>query len=214
MKPFPRPGLYAITDATLQPSGRLKQVVEASISGGAVAIQYRDKGVSDARRRREASELLALCRSRGVPFIINDDIHLAQAVGADGVHVGKDDCTIESAREALGVKFIIGISCYDSAQRALDAQRLGASYIAYGSFYPSNTKRDATRATTKLLRETRAQLHIPIVAIGGITPQNGAPLLDAGADLLAAIHGVFGSTDPKAAAKAYAALFKAKERNV
>lgn len=214
MKPFPRRGLYAITDAALQPSGRLKQVVEASISGGAVAIQYRDKGVDDSRRRGEASELLALCRTHGVPFIINDDIQLAQEVGADGIHLGKDDRSIESAREALGAKFIIGISCYNSAQRALHAQRREASYIAYGSFYPSTTKPAATHATTKLLRETRAQLHIPIVAIGGITPQNGVPLLDAGADVLAAIHGVFGATDPEAAAKAYAALFEAKERRV
>ena len=214
MKPFPTRGLYAITDTALQSPGRLIEVVEASISGGAVAIQYRDKSGDVSRRRAEASELLALCRARGVPLIVNDDIELAQEIGADGVHLGKDDRSIESARESLGSEFTIGVSCYNSAQRALHAQRLDASYIAYGSFYPSTTKPGATRATAKLLRETRAQLHVPVAAIGGITPQNGGPLLDAGADLLAAIHGVFGAADPRAAAKAYAVLFEAKGRRV
>lgn len=210
MTPLPRHGLYAITDSTLLSPSRLETAVESAIRGGAAVIQYRDKGTDLPRRRREAAALAVLCRSRGVPLIVNDDIELARVIAADGVHVGRDDQSLESARAALGPQAIIGVSCYDSMERALRAQSAGANYVAFGRFFSSRTKPEAIQANLQLLRDVRSRIAVPIVAIGGITSTNGAALLDAGADLLAVIHSVFGHRDPKAAAREYLPLFEGR----
>jgi thiamine-phosphate pyrophosphorylase len=200
-------GLYAIADTQYLSEARLTAAVREAIAGGASLIQYRDKGADAARRHAQARALLALCRSYGVPFIINDDVGLAAALGADGVHIGLDDPTLTDARRRLGADRLIGVSCYNELERALIAQAQGADYVAFGSFFPSPTKPQAVRAGVELLRTARAQLHIPIVAIGGITPENGADLLAAGADALAVIDGVFNQPDIRAAAQRYARLF-------
>ena len=170
-------------------------------------LQYRDKTSDAERRLREAHELSALCHAFAVPLIINDDVGLARASGAAGVHLGEDDEAIAGARAALGAGAIIGVSCYDSLQRAQDAVGRGADYLAFGAFFPSRTKPGARRATPSLLRDARG-LGLPLVAIGGITHENGGSLIEAGADYLAVVSGLFGASDIRAAARRYAALFE------
>ena len=200
-------GLYAITDALLIPDDRLTEAVEQAILGGARLIQYRDKSHDDARRLTQARTLNELCQHHAVPLIINDDVELAAQVGAAGVHVGKDDSAFAIARARLGVNALIGVSCYDRLDLALEAVRAGADYVAFGAFFPSPTKPTEIRASVALLRKARATLNVPIVAIGGITPDNAPLLLDVGADALAVVSGVFGQPDIQAAARRYANLF-------
>ncbi len=205
-------GLYAITDARLQAEGSLCERVGLAIEGGAAIIQYRDKS-NDARRRRQQARALAeLCRARGACLIINDDVALAADSGADGVHLGSEDSALPAARRVLGDTAIIGISCYnrlDLAQRAVDQ---GADYLAFGRFFPSQTKPDAVQAGVELIREARARWALPVAAIGGITPQNAAPLLAAGAAMLAVVQGVFAAPDVRRAAASYAVLFDDRRR--
>lgn len=204
-------GLYVITDGQLLPGARLADGVRAAIEGGAVMVQYRDKSGDDGRRHAEAAMLARLCRELGALFIVNDDPALAAAAGADGVHLGKDDAAFPSARALLGDRAIIGVSCYDSLERARHAQALGADYVAFGSFFPSLTKPHAVPAPLALLTQARTELTIPVVAIGGITPDNGRALVEAGADALAVISGVFGAADIRAAATAYSRLFSREQ---
>ena len=200
---FPGRGLYVITDG---PRLDLSDAVEQALAGGARLVQYRDKTREPVRRRLEARSLLALCRTYAVPLIINDDIALAHAIGADGVHLGEADESIVSAREALGPNAIVGVSCYDSLERAKEAAQQGASYIAFGAFFASPTKPLARRASVDLLHHS-ATLGIPRVAIGGITPDNGPSLVAAGADYLAVISAVFGTPNIRAAAQHFTQLF-------
>lgn len=200
-------GLYVLTDSTLIPDEKLIPAVAAAIAGGAVMVQYRDKSDDADKRRWEAQDLVNLCRPVGVPLIINDDVALAAAVGAAGVHLGRDDGDITSARAALGPGAIIGVSCYNELERAVAAEAAGADYVAFGSFYPSTIKPGAVRATIELLHQAKERLRLPVVAIGGINADNGARLVAAGADLLAVISGVFGHTDVRAAARHLADLF-------
>lgn len=206
-------GLYVIADATLLAPGALVGAVEQAIRGCAALVQYRDKRGAGARRHEELVELRALCRQRGVPLIINDDPSLAQSLDADGVHLGRDDAAIAAARALLGPGRLIGASCYNELPLALAAQAAGADYVAFGSFFASVTKPDAVVATPGLLRRARAALDLPLVAIGGITADNGAALLDAGADALAVISGVFAAADPEAAARRYARLWDSRILN-
>jgi thiamine-phosphate pyrophosphorylase len=209
MKTSPRlAGLYAIADTKYLDDARLIEAVTQAIAGGARVIQYRDKKHATVERTRQASELVALCRQHGVLFIINDDVTLAQETRADGVHLGREDVPLAEARKLLGTRAIIGVSCYNDLARAQAAQKQGANYVAFGRFFPSRTKPQAVQANLDLLREAKRKLHIPVVAIGGITPENGASLIAAGADALAVIEGVFGQADVRAAAERYARLFK------
>lgn len=198
-------GLYGITDGA--PLPRLLTSAEAAIRGGARLIQYREKSADPARRIAEAQALCVLCSGHDVLFIVNDDVELAASVGADGVHLGKDDGRVAAARVRLGPRAIIGVSCYDSLERALQAAHEGADYVAFGSFFASTSKPAAVRAPLSLLKDARVRLSIPLCAIGGITPANGGGLLQAGADMLAVIQGLFGADDVQAAAEAYSALF-------
>lgn len=201
---MPDRGLYAITPAHCTDTRTLLQSVAAAIRGGAVLVQYRAKRNA---QRAQALALKSMCAQHGVPLIVNDDAALARDIDADGVHLGRDDMGIAAARVLLGDRAIIGVSCYDQLQRAIEAQRDGASYVAFGSFHPSRTKPGAVRATVDLLRQAAGALNLPIVAIGGITPENGGTLLEAGADLLAVVDGLFGGEDPEDAARHYATLF-------
>ncbi|GAB4508167.1 MAG: thiamine phosphate synthase [Sulfuricaulis sp.] len=209
MKTGPRlAGLYAIADTQYLDDTRLIEAVTQAIMGGARVIQYRDKRHTAAKRTQQAQELVQLCRQQGALFIVNDDVALAKATPADGVHLGREDASLAQARERLGTRAIIGVSCYNELARAETAQAQGADYIAFGRFFPSRTKPQAVQASLDLLREAKKKLRIPIVAIGGITPENGASLIAAGADALAVIEGVFGQADIRAAAMRYAQLFK------
>jgi len=204
-------GLYVITDAGLSGRGGLAPMVAEAIAGGARLVQYRDKGDDAARRREEAGVLVTLCRAGGVPLIVNDDIGLAAEVGADGVHLGREDPAVDSARRRLGREALIGVSCYDRFERAIAARAAGADYVAFGSFFPSVTKPGAVRADVGLLRQARRELGLPVVAIGGITSENGAALIAAGADMLAVVHAVFAARDVRVAAAAFARLFPDEE---
>ncbi len=199
-------GLYAVT-ADTSDSAELQRRVSEAIAGGVRIVQYRNKTAPAALRRQQADMLVALCRRSEVPLIINDDIELARAVGADGVHLGRADATLDAARAALGARALVGVSCYDDLARALEAERGGASYVAFGSFYPSAVKPGAVRASLDLLRRARAALAVPITAIGGITPDNAAQLVAAGADALAVISALFNMPDSCAAAQAFAPAF-------
>jgi len=201
-------GLYAIADTRYLDPTTLPDAVRAAIDGGARIIQFRDKGDDRSARERHARALATLCHGAGVMYLINDDVALAQRVRADGVHLGGADAPLAEARAALGPHAVIGISCYNELARAQRAERGGADYVAFGSFFASRTKPQAVRADIDLLRQARALLRVPIVAIGGITPENAAPLIATGADALAAIEGVFAQADVRAAAAAYARLFR------
>lgn len=200
---FPARGLYAITDG---PRADLIDACAAAIEGGAAVLQYRDKTNAWFRRRGEASGLAALCLRHHVPLIINDDVELTAAVGAAGVHLGEDDVDIAAARKRLGRDAIIGASCYDSLERARDLAAAGADYLAFGAFFASPTKPKARRATLDLLRAART-FGKPLLAIGGITADNAAALIAAGADFVAAISGVFEQHEISEAARRYADLF-------
>ena len=202
---FPDRGLYAITQTDNKSGDTIINEVEAALRGGAVIVQYRDKNPADAFLL--ATELVKVCHRYNVPLIINDDVELAATVGADGVHIGKEDGAIAQARIRLGSAAIIGVSCYNFVEQALDAQAQGATYVAFGRFFPSSSKPLAAPAKIETLRLAKQQLTIPIVAIGGILPENGAQLLAAGADLLAVIGGLFDGR-PEQSALAYQALFR------
>ncbi len=213
MKASPILGLYVITSTGIE-TDKLLSDIACAIQGGATVIQYRSKDADDAVRMERAKMLQKLCRSHGIPLIINDDIDLAHRIGADGVHLGRDDFTIQQARSMLSADTIIGSSCYNSLEFAHEAANAGADYVAFGSFYPSRTKPDTVRATPALLQQARNTLNIPIVAIGGITPLNGAALVRAGADALAVISGLYSQDDIEQTARQYAQLFQDMENTV
>ena len=202
---WPVRGLYAITDGASSAQA-LAERVAAWIAGGARVVQYRDKSPDAARRLMEARALRAVCREAGVPLLINDDVALAATVGADGVHLGRDDVDPAQARAQLGAGALIGVSCYADLEQARAAVAHGADYVAFGRFFASATKPDAPPAPLEVLRAARAALPVPIVAIGGITPDNAPVLIAAGADLVAVIGGLSGA-DPAARARAYAERF-------
>jgi thiamine-phosphate pyrophosphorylase len=205
-------GLYVVTDSGLIAPGRLVDAVAAAIRGGARVVQYRDKSDDARRRRAEAGALAALCRERNVLFIVNDDVELAAAVRAGGVHLGRDDPAVAPARAALGERAVIGVSCYNDLERARRLAGEGADYLAFGRFFPSPTKPAAVQAPPDLLGRARAAGLGPLVAIGGITPANAPGLIAAGADMVAVIHGVFGQPDIEAAARAFSTLFHTARR--
>lgn len=203
---WPRRGLYAITPDEAD-THRLLARVETVLRAGAALLQYRNKSASEDLRTEQALALQPLCRSFEVPLIINDDWALAAAIGAAGAHLGEDDGELALARHELGAEAIVGASCYDNLGLARQAVFAGASYVAFGAFFPSSTKPNARSASLELLQEA-AILGIPRVAIGGITADNARPLVEAGVDLIAVISGVFDAPDPAAATRAYVSCFE------
>ncbi|GAB2506858.1 thiamine phosphate synthase [Lysobacter humi (ex Lee et al. 2017)] len=204
--PWPQRGLYAITPDEPD-TGRLVARVDAVLDAGVAWLQYRNKPASDVLRAEQSRALLARCRAHGVPLIVNDDVELAAAIGADGVHLGGDDGDVADARARLGANALIGASCYDALDRAHDAVARGASYVAFGAFHPSPTKPGARRADRALLADS-AGLGVPRVAIGGITPAHAPALVQAGADLIAVISGVFDAPEPRVAVRTYLDAFQ------
>jgi thiamine-phosphate pyrophosphorylase len=207
---YPISGLYAITDG---PRPDFRAAVEAALAGGASILQYRDKTRDHARRLSEARWLAEVCAARSVPMIVNDDIALAAECGAAGVHLGADDPALALAKRRLGTRAIIGVSCYDSIERARLAVAGGASYVAFGAFFSSPTKPSARHASLGLLRQS-AELGVPRVAIGGITPDNAHLLIEAGADCVAVISAVFGAADIRASAERFSSLFPRSSRDI
>lgn len=200
-------GLYAVTPDIAE-TAILVAKVAAALDGGARLIQYRNKTASSALLLEQAKALALLCSSRSATLIVNDHVDIAQAVDADGVHLGDDDGSVGDARAVLGAAKLIGVSCYASIERARTAATDGADYVAFGSFYPSRVKPGALRASVGLLVEAQRELALPIVAIGGITADNAAALVNAGADALAVISAVFDSNDVCHAATELGSVFK------
>lgn len=212
MTVLPPRGLYAITPAALCIApDRLFAAVRAVLRGGVVLLQYRDKHNPPGRRRELAAELLGLCRSAGVPLIINDDVQLAADLGADGVHLGQGDTRLDEARLRLGPAALIGITCHDSLDRAQRAEDGGADYVAFGAVYPSRTKPEAPVIAMDRLRAHVARLRLPVCAIGGIDSARAGAVIATGVRYVAAIEGVFGGDDVEAAARAYARQFPAPD---
>lgn len=199
-------GLYVITDPQLCKDNLLEKV-EQAIIGGAQIVQYRNKLASEQQRLDEAMALNQLCQKHQRLFIINDDVTLTQQVNADGVHIGQTDTSLQQARKILGEEKIIGISCNNQLQWAIEAQQLGADYVAFGRFFSSQTKPQAPQAEIELLQQAKEQLAIPVVAIGGITPDTASTLLKAGADMLAVINAIFAQTDIAGAARQFRLQF-------
>ena len=197
-------GLYALTP-DISDRGKLLDLVYAALDGGIAALQYRCKSLTPCHRLGEAKRYAALCRTKGVPFIVNDDLEFAMAAGADGVHLGRDDGDLAAARAKLR-GMLLGASCYDSLDAARAAVAAGADYVAFGSVFPSPTKPSAVRAPLSLFGAAR-QLGVPLVAIGGITLENAPRLLEAGADSLAVISDLFEAPDIAERARAYGKLF-------
>jgi thiamine-phosphate pyrophosphorylase len=195
-------GLYAITP-DMADTAALAAKVEQALKAGVAMLQYRNKIISKDKRLLQAKELAALARGYGVPFIVNDDVDIALSVGANGVHLGKDDGDVAAARAKLPGK-ILGASCYGELEQARAAVRAGASYVAFGSVFPSSTKPDAVRAPLSLFR---SELGVPLCAIGGITAENAPSLIAAGAALLAVISDLFDAPDIAARAAQYRKLF-------
>lgn len=199
-------GLYVLTDNHLTPDERLNESVEQALRGGARIIQYRDKQSSDAIRLQQARALNQLCREYDALLIINDDVELAAQSGAHGVHLGRDDAALAAARAYLGTQFLIGASCYNQIALAEIAISSGADYVAFGRFFTSSTKPEATQADIQLLQRAR-ELGVPVCAIGGITQNNATLLIEAGADMIAVVAGVFGQPDIVQAASHLSSLF-------
>jgi len=202
-------GLYAITDSQLL-AGKFLSYVEAALEGGVTLLQYRDKGNDESRRLREATALLKLCEQYKTRLIINDDAELASRLGV-GVHLGQTDGSLTLARTILGREAIVGATCHGSLELAEQAKADGASYVAFGRFFTSNTKPDAPAIALEILEQARARFHLPIAVIGGVTLENAPQLIAHGADLLAVVHGLFGADTPQEVtrrARAFNALLK------
>jgi thiamine-phosphate pyrophosphorylase len=202
-------GLYAVTPDVADTADLVARV-EAAIEGGAAAIQYRNKQADAALRHAQAAALARVARARGALLIVNDDAALALEVGAAGVHLGAEDGDIADARRLLGPARLLGVSCYDQMDLAMQADAAGADYVAFGSFFASPTKPAARRADLPLIRQAKQTLRVPVAVIGGVRADNAAVLVDAGADWLCVISALFDAADANAvrdSARRFAALY-------
>ncbi|MGQ9425382.1 thiamine phosphate synthase [Gilvimarinus sp. F26214L] len=208
-------GLYAITNETLMPGELLLAKTEAALAGGCRLIQYRNKTASPAQQLREATALRSLCDEYGAALIINDSPQLAREAAAHGVHLGQEDGSLEAARRDLGSRMIVGATCHGSLELARQAALAGASYLAFGRFFPSQTKPQAPPATLDLIAEVHAEFGLPLVAIGGITLDNAAGLVAAGADCLAVSHDLFHGDPHQVRERAlrYCSLFESTQES-
>lgn len=200
-------GLYAITDPVLTPTSTLLTQVEATLLGGTRVIQFRDKSQDHELRLQTARQLRTLTQQHSALLIINDDVALCQQCGADGIHLGQGDTKLQKARQQLGSHFIIGATCHGSIELADNALQQGADYLAFGRFFASNTKPNAQPAKLEQVQEFIQQCPVPTVAIGGITLNNAAPLLEAGFDMLAVVQDVFSHPSISKQCQRFQALF-------
>jgi thiamine-phosphate pyrophosphorylase len=200
-------GLYLVTP-DWDDTERLVAVSQQAIHGGAGLLQYRHKTASEPLRQEQATALLKLCRRLNVPLIINDHLELCEAIDADGIHVGGTDASVASMRARLGSSKIVGASCYGDLQLARDAQASGASYVAFGGFYPSRVKKYAVTTVPNIITLALNELNLPICVIGGMTPENSRVLIDHGAHMVAAISSVYSADDPHLAATQFSQMFR------
>jgi thiamine-phosphate pyrophosphorylase len=200
-------GLYLVTP-DWDDTQKLLDITEAGLRGGAALLQYRHKTASAPLRKEQATQLQALCRRYGRPFIINDFVDLAIELDADGVHVGGTDTAVAQVRAAVGPQKIVGASCYGSMDLARAAHQAGASYIAFGGFYPSRVKKYEVSTSPEIVAQAKAEIPVPNVVIGGMTLENSEPLVVRGADMVAVISSVYMSAEPEAAARALSDLFQ------
>ena len=194
--------LYLISP--LDVSGTFPSRLDRALAAGAgiaTAFQFRVKGMDQHEAARLAAPLQEICAARDVGFIVNDDVALAKRLKADGVHLGQDDGDVREAREALGRDVQIGVTCHASRHLAMEAGEAGADYVAFGSFFPSETKASDHQPEAEILAWWSGLFEIPCVAIGGITPDNCAPLIEAGADFLAVSHAIWGGDEVAAIEK-------------
>lgn len=208
---FPVHGLYAVTPDT-DDTPRLCAMVTEAVEGGATLVQYRNKAASPRMRLEQASALLTICKSRGALLIVNDDTDLAVSIGAEGLHLGRDDGDIAAARARLP-HALIGASCYRDIGNALEAKRAGADYVAFGSFFASPTKPSAVRSPLSTITEAKKAVGLPVVAIGGITLENTPSLITAGVDAVAVITALFTASSIRQAAENFIRLFTRMERD-
>ena len=199
-------GLYVIADAACIGADKIISKTDEVLSAGVKIIQYRDKVSTQNNRYKLAEKLRKLTQDYKCLLLINDDAQLASSVDADGVHLGKDDISIEDTRRSLGKDKIIGASCYANYVNVQPAITASADYIAFGSFFPSLTKPNAPRAGIELIQQAKRDYKISVCAIGGITPENAHSLLEAGADMIAVISAVFNASSPKHAVQEYLSL--------
>jgi thiamine-phosphate pyrophosphorylase len=200
-------GLYVITDTHLIPRARFVETVEAAVRGGATMVQLREKETLPEEVIRLGRDVLAVTRRYGALLIVNDHPTIAKEIGADGVHVGRDDPSLAEARAIVGPEAIIGASCYGQVDRAVAAEQAGADYVAFGTPFPSPTKAKRTDISLGIFQEAKQRVRVPVFAIGGITLANARQVIDAGADGIAIVSGVFAAPDVEAAARALAQLF-------
>jgi thiamine-phosphate pyrophosphorylase len=199
-------GLYLVTP-DWDDTERLLAATARALDGGAALVQYRNKTADDALRTEQAGALLALCRRHARPLVINDHLDLCRRLDADGVHVGGLDAPVAAVRAALGPEKIVGASCYGQFELARAAQDAGASYVAFGGFYPSRVKVYEVSTPAEIVARAKAVLRVPVVVIGGMTAANALPLVGMGADMVAAISSVYAAPDPYAAVRGFCALF-------
>jgi thiamine-phosphate pyrophosphorylase len=199
-------GLYLVTP-NWDDTDELLAATEQALRAGAAMLQYRHKEAGPELRREQAARLLALCRDYQRPLIVNDHLELCVELGADGIHVGGTDASVAQARKALGSDKIVGASCYGDRQLARDACANGASYIAFGGFYPSRVKQYPVTTPADIVSWAKAEIALPCVVIGGMTAQNAAPLVARGADMVAAISSVYGAPEVDAATREFTRLF-------
>ena len=199
-------GLYLVTP-NWDDTAALLDATGQALRAGAALVQYRHKSAGPELRREQAAQLLALCRRHGRPFVINDHLDLCLELDADGVHIGGLDASVTVARKALGAGKIVGASCYGDKQLARDASTAGASYVAFGGFYPSKVKQYPVTTPAEIVGWAKTEIPLPCVVIGGMTPGNAAPLVARGADMVAAISSVYGAQQIDAAVQAFAYLF-------
>lgn len=199
-------GLYLVTP-DWDDTERLVATTGAALDAGAALVQYRHKSASPALRQEQGAALLALCRRHNRPLIINDHLDLCAALDADGIHLGGTDDSVARARAALGPGKIVGASCYGDLDLARAARRDGASYVAFGGFYPSRVKKYTFRTEPEIVTQALSGIDLPLVVIGGMTPENAAPLVARGAHMVAAISSVYQAGDPGAVVAQFNALF-------
>lgn len=200
-------GLYLVTPDWDDTEALIK-ATEIALAAGVSLLQYRHKTATGELRLEQASALLKLCRQYDVPFIVNDHIDLCVALDADGIHVGGTDASVAAVRSLIGKNKILGASCYGDFSLAEQAQIAGASYVAFGGFYPSRVKKYEVSTQVSIVSKAKSDLMLPVCVIGGMTPENARPLVKEGADMVAAISSVYGATDVATAAREFASLFK------
>lgn len=200
-------GLYLVTP-DWDDTDKLVAASEQAIAGGAALLQYRHKTAGESLRCEQAAALLALCRRRNVPFIINDHVALCEQLDADGIHVGGTDAPTAEVRKRLGRDKIVGASCYGDLQLARGAAAAGASYVAFGGFYPSRVKKYAVTTPPDIISRAISELDVPVCVIGGMTPENSQPLVALGAHMVAAISSVYSGDDPRAAAEMFSKMYR------